>query len=872
MKVMVLDTLIQQTDGDNYVPRNVIPLIFAEYQTFAKLEQEGVNSLQNYLKNKHGIIMKGAEHIYKYELTDGDRILYTYGEYLPWTKDSEKETLVLISFAKHDDQGYVARNYDLSKHRGYQYVSEIVKQMEEQGISADDEFNTDDIVALAELLNDLSYSNWHKIYVTSDEDYACLSYEEMDFRLSKEQDTILSSFNSKPKPTMIIGGAGTGKTVIAVHALHDFSLQQSIGTGEQLRGSYFTQSPELRTKVESIYKKLQGIDACEAINQIEFKDVNDYCFVSLGESRRKFVNTERFLEFAVGNDSVKGICSSAEISFMDVWTEIRGTIKGAMSAEWTHTEPLSQDLKEFSGDIKNLVDKGYFIRTSDKKKIVLSDRPNKISEKAKNDEKLSPAEKRKIDFAVSYFSSFDGNKRSMSREEYEKTPEERTTLPKSKRQFVWDIFLEYEKYLAGSGLLDENDLVRMMFSRGKAEKAYDFVAVDEVQDYTELQLFLLTSLARSGHVILAGDEHQNINPASFSESRIKSLFSSGNGTNLVVERLNKNFRCQQKIIDVTNNLAEIRRSVIAKGSAENEQKEEAQRDGFKPQRLRYTDSNFKALLKEIEKYPRAVVLVPDEKTKTEVKDKIQLKDRPSKIFTVSEIKGMEYQYVVVFDAIAVYSQIWERMLSGDVEKKQSKYRYYFNLLYVAATRAQDYLCFIDRTSTDLLDGKLDIKAEAKFDAAGLHFNMLSADLAEFLTLAKDYESNGRYDDAIDAYIAGNSAESDILRCRYLKAYNVSHKYDEALLYAMLLDSTEYVQRCMPEVEGNGGVLGELFIKLHEDEPHDLKLGTLNVNNRIDEWINELGTGEDTIRLKSVILGLMANAAASMALSIGDAVK
>ncbi len=879
MQVMILDTFIEQTGIHEHLPAYLLSLVFKEYENLSRCAREGYNSLRNYLNSQNGIRMQGVPSgdIFKYRLTSGDRILYTFGRYLPWLKESERDSLVLIKLSKHDDQGTDARNFDLAHQHGYQYVEQILGEMHENGINPDGEFTEDDIVAFAELIYE-NYSNYHHIFVTSnDADYANLKLEDMDFRLSNEQDEVLTAFSNAPQPTMIIGGAGTGKTVIAVHALRNFSYQYI--DSEKHVGTYFTQSPELRKKVEDIYNKISGVNTH---NTVEFNDINDFCINRIGISRKNLFSTSDFLKYVEDNKDISQICHNENISIVDAWSEIRGVIKGAMDENWVHTNLLSQDDPRLIGSITNLVGKYFTRSTVDKRLFRLTDKPEVIKNKAYADGTLSPTDRENIKFACRYFSGFDAEKRTLSYDEYTSISEERTILPKSKRKCVFDICAIYEKHLQEEGLYDDNDLVRQMFSGNLVQPIYDFIAVDEVQDYTELQLYLITCLSKNNHIMLAGDEHQNINPASFSESRINSLFYDRSGKKLLVKRLSQNFRCQQEIIDLTNNLAKLRRDIIGNESAENEQDEAAMRHGQKPVRLKYSEDSMNALINEVKKYPRAVILVPDDKTKAEITEKFNLsnaENEVSKVYTVAEIKGMEYQHVTIFNIVGGNSKIWYAMISGQESRRLSKNRYYFNLLYVAATRAQDFLCFIDYDDNLELYSKLNVSLIELFDAKKLYFGELTADIEDFLHEAKEFEENGRYEDAIKTYKKiqvefsdTGSYEEEIYRCKYAQAFINDKEFEKALMYAMILRDKKRVHECVRECSNDSKLLGEMYIKLSEDEPHNLKLGPFNVVGKIESCFGSFASKNEIGKIKRIFLELMKEAAFSISLMIENTME
>ena len=53
----------------------------------------------------------------------------------------------------------------------------------------------------------------------------------------------------------------------------------------------------------------------------------------------------------------------------------------------------------------------------------------------------------------------------------------------------------------------------------------DMVVVDEIQDYSELQISLMKRMVNNeSEFIMAGDTHQIINPTSFSERRMQIFF------------------------------------------------------------------------------------------------------------------------------------------------------------------------------------------------------------------------------------------------------------------------------------------------------------------------------------------------------------
>ena len=91
------------------------------------------------------------------------------------------------------------------------------------------------------------------------------------------------------------------------------------------------------------------------------------------------------------------------------------------------------------------------------------------------------------------------------------------------RAAVHELFEKYVAWLKEAKLFDLN-LVSHGW-RAKTEPRYDFVVVDEVQDFTNAQLALIfDSLKAKDHFLLCGDAHQIVHPNFFSWASVRALF------------------------------------------------------------------------------------------------------------------------------------------------------------------------------------------------------------------------------------------------------------------------------------------------------------------------------------------------------------
>ena len=214
-----------------------------------------------------------------------------------------------------------------------------------------------------------------------------------------------------------------------------------------------------------------------------------------------------------------------------------------------------------------------------------------------------------------------------------------------------------------------------------------------------MQIYALYKICKNpSYMVFAGDIHQVINPTFFSEERIRKLYYSRNRKRspVHISFLKKNYRSQDKIVDFANELAEIRKRRIGSRSLQSELSEESAIEGWRPFLLNASESNIKQIVNRVNELPYAAIVVQDRKHAGMLLEMLD-SEYAGNIFTVQEIKGLEKRYVVCIDVASAYSQEWADIFSEKNIRKNMKYRYYFNTLYVAATRAQDGLCFVERS-------------------------------------------------------------------------------------------------------------------------------------------------------------------------------
>ncbi len=829
MQVLVLEHIINQTKKGQQLSKITIKRIYEEIRTLCEQSKNGEQSLRDYLKNQNGKKLKGNNScmVFKHRLSAGDRMLYTFGYMLPYIREEEQDSLVIIAYAKHDDQGDFK---SLPKKQRYTLADEIVSATNDLGADELESFGIDDFDAFASLILE-NYHDNHTIYVI---DTDIVTEETVDndnwpLYLSTEQSEIIDRFKVDANPTLIMGGAGTGKTVVAVHLLNMFS------NDSRKKSIYFTQSRELLVRVMSQYETLSGTSEYD---NVEFFDINEYAISILNKSekqisRSQIVQTTEFLNFLCNNKQLLRDIQMMGLTEMDIWTEIRGVIKGSLNDSWLRNRP--QNALEYDGTIiKELIKGGYIIRLEEDKKLFL------LGEN-KDRGALTKEAKILFDDLLNYYSRVDWEIEDITLGEYLQLSEETTMIEQDKREEVYSIYLKYKNWLKENDYYDENDLIRKVMNDNLANEKYDYVIIDEVQDYTELQIrFIYEISANRNGLVYAGDTHQIINPTVFSDRRLMRLHD-----NLVREYLEKNFRCQAEIVKLGNSIAKIRRKKIASGKHEID--ERACREGKSVIRLESTTENLKDTVKTLLNFPNVAVLVAHNERKQELINLIGSdyyeKANNNIIFHISEIKGMEYKYVFVYNLISDYRDIWREILDKN-SSKTTRYRYYFNLLYVAITRSQSYLSIMEKDDCKLLDilendapEPFTYDRKCVFGIKELNIDKLTNTVNDWLSFGdKNYEA-GKYEEAKQNYIRGNASRDRIDSCDAEIAVN-NKDFAEAVKLFIRLEKFDRVRQYYDELDKKSGIYRLATIMLNPRDVVKVNLSGKELLMLIKDIYNE----------------------------------
>ena len=128
------------------------------------------------------------------------------------------------------------------------------------------------------------------------------------------------------------------------------------------------------------------------------------------------------------------------------------------------------------------------------------------------------------------------------------------------RESVYAVFEKYLVFLQEQHLYDSNIVSHQYLQL--SQPRYDFIIVDEVQDLTNIQLYLIIkSLRQAQDFILCGDSNQIVHPNFFSWSKVKSLFYRQDDiqtSDELIRILNTNYRNSPQVTDIANKILKIK--------------------------------------------------------------------------------------------------------------------------------------------------------------------------------------------------------------------------------------------------------------------------------------------------------------------------
>lgn len=283
----------------------------------------------------------------------------------------------------------------------------------------------------------------------------------------------------------------------------------------------------------------------------------------------------------------------------------------------------------------------------------------------------------------------------LGRDEYEALGRKRAPLFVSERPRLYEVARRWQERLREASAVDEIDLCRRALARLGAGDGWDHVICDEAQDLAEIQVELVLRLHRGGRlegVFLAGDPQQVINPSGFRWAEVRTAIRErvrAHGRPApALTTLTRNFRSVRGIVELANEVIALKRERTGRSDAD--ETEEGVVAGATPIRVDGAETDLLAVVAGFG--PRCAVLAGSE----EVRERLRASLDTTRVFTVPEAKGLEFDVVVLWGLVAAEPEPWTRLLDAALEVREDPAcRRALHHLYVAVTRARRHLAVFE---------------------------------------------------------------------------------------------------------------------------------------------------------------------------------
>ncbi len=313
----------------------------------------------------------------------------------------------------------------------------------------------------------------------------------------------------------------------------------------------------------------------------------------------------------------------------------------------------------------------------------------------------------------------------MSPETYtSEVPRKERTVPeeafRSIHETIWEQW--YQGKVMEAGYWDDQDLIREVLIQSNYEPRYGAVFCDEAQDFTRLELRFIMQLSVFSKYDLgylpvdslpfafAGDPFQTLNPTGFRWDAVQSVFydeviraldpEGELGLQMNFTELRHNYRSSGPIVKAAN-LIQLARHVLF-GSKDIKPQESWFKERMSlPGRYilgeNISEEELRANLQD------TIIIIPCEEGEESVsvqKDATlshilgAMGREPRNVLSAVAAKGLEFRRVVLYKfGDACDENMW-KVKAGD-EVSRLKWEYFFNKLYVAASRAMEHLFVVD---------------------------------------------------------------------------------------------------------------------------------------------------------------------------------
>lgn len=351
------------------------------------------------------------------------------------------------------------------------------------------------------------------------------------------------------------------------------------------------------------------------------------------------------------------------------------------------------------------------------------------------------------------------------------TNKRKDSFTKKECEIIHSIALDYTKHLKRNNLTDKNIISRKLLDVSYEFPTYSLTIIDEVQDMTEVNLCLLKTISRK--VFCVGDALQMINPSYFSYAYLKRLLFEKDVVN--VAELSHNYRNTKKIVQIIEELGKLNvtkfgtHSFVLKGLSID--------SDVKTSTIFVKDNDFMNAVAH-QNFDNFTIIVSSTKEKEALRKKLKRQE----ILTVSEIKGLERNTVILYNILSSNLDKWQTLERTLINRKyadeNSVYRYYFNLFYVGVSRAQSNLYVAEEKDipmfTDFFANNFDnMNKDETLSHLSDIVSTIETDIDELLDNIEQFIKLQQYD---NARFAANKILDDVERTYQLNTIDIYEQF------------------------------------------------------------------------------------------------
>jgi UvrD/REP helicase N-terminal domain len=256
------------------------------------------------------------------------------------------------------------------------------------------------------------------------------------------------------------------------------------------------------------------------------------------------------------------------------------------------------------------------------------------------------------------------------------------------RGTLYDLAQHYQRALAMRGLSDDTDAARQLLAHIDSLPKYDYVMVDEVQDYTLVQLLFLSRLCRRPEGLLfAGDLDQTLHSSDFTWERVRqALWKAWSSPPPTPVTIDYNYRNPQPVANLANMLLEMRARELRVPNPGPALSNQALTP--RPIRLVLPQTQLEALLVELASKIGSLGII----RKDEPDDIFINGIKMERSFTPRLAKGLEFNVVCLVN----FNEDFKELAAKTKGRSDSQRRLQFNEVYVSVTRTRAQLLLLDR--------------------------------------------------------------------------------------------------------------------------------------------------------------------------------